>query len=324
MYIFLIILYLANCNTEDIEWNQYKLKYNKNDESRFKNFNESRNFIRQYQNSDSSFSMTLNDLSDLSSSEYAQLRGFKMPNIKNNLNINLKEQFNSVNIPDKIDWRDHGFVSPVENQGQCGSCWAFSAIGALEGQYFKKTNRLITFSEQNLLDCAQSYGCNGGYMNSAFEYIRLNKGLNTDNIYSYLGYKQWYCRYNSQYSNALLWNSTNTKYLITTYSNVKSQDENALKLAVATIGPISVAIDASKRSFQLYSSGIYYEPQCSSTYLDHAVLVVGYGTDVKYGDYWIVKNSWGETWGDSGYIKMARNRNNNCGIATMASYPLIF
>lgn len=221
----------------------------------------------------------------------------------------------NIEVPNKIDWRQQGAVTPVKDQGQCGSCWAFSATGALEGQHFRKTNRLVSLSEQNLVDCSKDYGndgCNGGLMDNAFKYINVNKGIDTETSYPYEA-KDDTCRYNLNDVGA------EDKGFV----DIPSGNEKKLKEAVATVGPVSVAIDAANPSFQLYASGVYFEPQCSSENLDHGVLAVGYGTDKKSGDYWLVKNSWGDSWGDDGYIKMSRNKENNCGIATQASYPLV-
>lgn len=121
------------------------------------------------------------------------------------------------------------------------------------------------------------------------------------------------CRYNPSHSGA-----TDKGFV-----DIAQGDEKALMEAVATVGPVSVAIDASSSKFQFYKKGVFYNSKCSSESLDHGVLAVGYGTDKKGGDYWIVKNSWGTTWGDKGYILMARNKKNNCGIASSASYPLV-
>jgi len=175
-----------------------------------------------------------------------------------------------------------------------------------------KKGSLVSLSEQNLVDCSSKYGnqgCNGGLMDNAFKYIIANKGVDTGASYQYTG-RQGTCHYSASSIGATL----------SSYKDV-GKSEAALQSALQSAGPVSVAIDASQKSFQLYSSGVYYEKSCSSTRLDHGVLAVGYGT--QGSDYFIVKNSWGGSWGMQGYILMARNKNNNCGIATSASYPVV-
>ncbi|XP_028968920.1 cathepsin L [Galendromus occidentalis] len=212
------------------------------------------------------------------------------------------------------DYWLEGYVTPVKDQGQCGSCWAFSTTGSLEGQHFKATGKLVSLSEQNLVDCSGdegNNGCEGGLMDQGFTYIKNNGGIDTEESYPYNA-EDGDCAFKS--------NAVGAR--VTGFVDIDSGSEKALQKAVATVGPVSVAIDASNDSFQLYKEGIYDEPACSSTQLDHGVLAVGYGSENGV-DYWLVKNSWNTVWGQDGYIKMARNKDNQCGIASQASYPTV-
>ncbi|XP_033124233.1 cathepsin L1-like [Anneissia japonica] len=263
-----------------------------------------------------SYRLGMNKYADMKNKEFvAIMNGFKKSNkTKSSASSFLAASF--IQLPDTVDWRDKGYVTPVKDQGQCGSCWAFSSTGSLEGQTFKKTGKLPDLSEQNLVDCSKDQGnagCEGGYMDQAFEYVKVNNGIDSEESYPYEAIDDT-CRFTP----------SGVAATCTGYTDVTSEDEDALKTASATVGPISVAIDASHESFQLYESGVYDEPECSQEQLDHGVLVVGYGTDSTSGsDYWLVKNSWGTTWGMEGYIKMSRNKNNQCGIASSASFPLV-
>ncbi|XP_062279336.1 cathepsin S-like [Scomber scombrus] len=218
-----------------------------------------------------------------------------------------------ADVPDTMDWREKGCVTSVKFQGACGSCWAFSAAGALEGQLALKTGKLVDLSPQNLVDCSSKYGnkgCNGGYMDQAFQYVIDNQGIDSDSSYPYTGH-QGQCRYNSMYRAANC----------SRYNFLTEGDEGGLKQAIGTIGPISVGIDATRPRFTFYRSGVYDDPTCTQN-VNHAVLAVGYGT-LNGQDYWLVKNSWGATFGDQGFIRMARNKGDQCGIARYACYPVM-
>ncbi|XP_051991838.1 cathepsin S, ortholog 1 [Xyrauchen texanus] len=241
------------------------------------------------------------------------------------LNGLMEEDFPDVNVsftppthpqlplPARVNWIKQGMVSPVQNQGRCGSCWAFSAVGALEGQMKRKTGILVPLSSQNLMDCSVSlgnHGCKGGYLSRAFLYVIQNKGIDSNSYYPY-EHKQGECRYSV----------TGRAGYCSGFKIVQHHNEAALQQAVANIGPVSVGINAKLASFQRYRSGIYNDPKCSSKLVNHAVLVVGYGSE-NGQDYWLVKNSWGTAWGEKGFIRMARNKN-QCGISRFAIYPTI-
>ncbi|KAL7393554.1 hypothetical protein ABVT39_012765 [Epinephelus coioides] len=219
-----------------------------------------------------------------------------------------------ADVPDAVDWREKGYVTSVKKQGSCGSCWAFSAAGALEGQLAKTTGKLVDLSPQNLVDCSGKYGnhgCNGGYIHRAFQYVIDNQGIDSDSSYPYTGIQSQQCHYNPAYRAANC----------SKYSFLPEGNEGTLKEGVATIGPISVGIDATRPRFAFFRSGVYDDPSCTQN-VNHAVLVVGYGT-LDGADYWLVKNSWGVNFGDQGYIRMARNKNNQCGIALYGCYPIM-
>ncbi|CAN0839397.1 Thiol protease aleurain-like [Linum grandiflorum] len=217
-------------------------------------------------------------------------------------------------LPEKKDWRDKGIVSPVKNQGGCGSCWTFSTTGALEAAYAQAFGKGISLSEQQLVDCAGSfnnYGCNGGLPSQAFEYIKYNGGLETEEAYPYTG-KNGLCKYSAQNIGVQVLDSV----------NITLGAEDELKYAVGLVRPVSVAFQVVS-DFRLYKSGVYTSDTCGSTSMDvnHAVLAVGYGVE-NNTPYWLIKNSWGADWGDNGYFKMEMGKN-MCGVATCASYPIV-
>ena len=216
----------------------------------------------------------------------------------------------------KVDWRNKGAVSSVKNQLECGSCWSFSAVGAIEGEWSLKHNQLYNLSEQELVDCSGylgNQGCDGGSMDSAFQYV-IQNGLCLNQSYPYTA-NDGQCQ-----------NQTCTKKVhIDKYYDVPPNNEKQLEKAVSR-QPVSVAIQANQQSFQLYKKGIYSDPDCGDQ-LDHGVLVVGYGHDKVHDmKYWIVKNSWGKSWGENGYIRIAKDIEDpegQCGIAMDPSYPII-
>jgi len=315
-----VALALAQGNQvdEEVQWKAWKSYHGKTYETkteeaqRYAIWRNNLEIVRKHNAEKHSYTLAMNQFGDLTATEFKYLfLGYRQGNSTKGSTFLSPS---NVVLPDTVDWRTKGYVTPVKNQKQCGSCWAFSTTGSLEGQHFKKTGNLVSLSEQNLVDCSTAYGnhgCQGGLMDNAFRYIRANDGIDTEQSYPYEA-RNDRCRFKR----------ANVGATDTGFVDIQRGSESHLQEAVATVGPISVAIDAGHSSFQLYHQGVYNEPRCSRTLLDHGVLAVGYGT-YQGQAYWLVKNSWGAGWGMEGYIMMSRNRNNQCGIATQASYPLV-
>jgi len=283
-----------------------------------------------------SYSLALNQFSDLTNSEYKQKLGYKK-NPKRNEKSMESHRCMLDSLPDSVDWRTKGAVNPPKDQGQCGSCWTFSATAAMEAAWFFHSNKLLSLSEQLCVDCVNN-GANtcdiGGEMHDCYLQVISEGGDELESTYPYTATSGGSCMFDrsqvvatmSSYKNVTTCTVNATRpHNHNNNKNVGSTwycSEADLKSAAA-ITVVSVAIDASQQSFQFYSQGVYNEPNCNSCdNLDHGVAVVGYGTEGG-NDYWWVRNSWGDSWGLSGYIKMSRNKNNQCGIACDATYPVV-
>jgi len=280
---------------------------------RYNIFKANYNKIRAHNAKESTFSMAVNEFADMTFEEFhAKMTGYKRVD---------RSLLRAKNAPHKkllapmdanIDWRQKNAVTPVKNQQQCGSCWAFSTTGAVEGAHAIATGNLVSLSEQQLVDCSQAQGnmgCNGGLMDQGFQYIISNKGITSESAYPYTA-RDGSCKKN-----------VTSVATISSFVDVQSGSETALMQALQ-LGPVSIAIEADQACFQFYSGGILSDPSCG-TQLDHGVLLVGAGQDGSTGaGYWIVKNSWGSSWGEQGYIRLSRG-NNECGIASEPSYPVV-
>ncbi|KAL2458503.1 Senescence-specific cysteine protease SAG12 [Abeliophyllum distichum] len=296
---------------------QYGRAYNDNAEKamRYKIFKENVKYIETSNKAGTRpYKLGINQFADLTNKEFqASHNGYKMSSYQNAPKSSSFMYENVTAVPSSMDWRKKGAVTGVKDQGQCGCCWAFSAVAAMEGINQLSTGKLISLSEQELVDCdtSEDMGCNGGLMDNAFEFIINNHGLTNESSYPYDG-TDGTCNTKKESSHAAK---------ITGYEDVPTNSESALLKAVAK-QPVSVAIDASGNDFQFYSSGVF-TGECG-TDLDHGVTAVGYGKTSDGTKYWLVKNSWGASWGENGYIRMQRGINAEeglCGIAMQASYP---
>ncbi|XP_075477876.1 cysteine protease RD19A-like [Primulina tabacum] len=287
---------------------------------RFSVFRANLHRARRHQKLDPSAVHGVTQFSDLTSREFrSQLLGvnrrLRLPS-----DAHKAEILPTNDLPTDLDWRDHGAVSPVKNQGSCGSCWSFSTTGAIEGANFLATGKLESLSEQQLVDCDHECdpeekdscdsGCNGGLMNSAFEYTLKAGGLMREKDYPYTGTDRGACKFDK----------TQIAAKVANFS-VVSLDEDQIAANLVKHGPLAVAINAVY--MQTYMRGVSCPYICSKQ-LDHGVLLVGYGQSgyapirMKEKQYWIIKNSWGENWGENGYYKICRGRN-ICGVDSMVS-----
>ncbi|XP_022306662.2 procathepsin L-like isoform X1 [Crassostrea virginica] len=325
----LLLVFTTSCSAFvpelDVEWALYKQEYRKQystateETERREVWEANLDYINQhneeFSRGEHSYDLGLNEFADLSHEEFLKLYvgGFKSRDTSSPHQDTIVAEDTS-GLPSQIDWREKGWVGPVGNQYQCGSCWAFTATGALEGQVKNKTGKLIVLSVQQLMDCSEkwgNHGCEGGLMDASFKYIKDVGGIESNATYPYTYKQEEGCKFNKS-------------AVVATVKGYKDlpKSEKALMVAVATVGPISAALDASHASFQLYKSGVYDEPQCGSTQVNHSLVIVGYGIlDGK--KYWIAKNSWGTSWGDKGYILLSKDKNNQCGIANTLSYPIV-
>jgi C1A family cysteine protease len=273
---------------------------------------------------DKNFTYTLghNHFSGMDIAEFRNYLGFH--NITRETTQKYLNTKLNIDLPTSVNWVEIGSVSDVKDQGQCGSCWSFSTTGALEGAYFNKYGKLISFSEQQLVDCddlrngGRDHGCKGGLMDNAFNWIQKNNGLCSEFEYPYVsgetkteGTCQKKC------------SKISGSKVLDVIDVMPSSDDAMLSALYEQ--PVSVAIEADQREFQLYKSGVF-TGKCG-TNLDHGLLVVGYGS-LSGKDYYLVKNSWSENWGDNGYIMLGRGKEYNngdgqCGVLLQGSYPLL-
>jgi len=302
------------------EWEAWKAKHSKEYEAieemkRQQIWEENRIYIKKYNEANNGVQLEMNHFGDLTTTEFGERHlGGYIPS-KQRLGatfLGTHVHDGNSTLPDSVDWTANGAVTPVKNQGQCGSCWSFSTTGAMEGAWFLHTKKLVSLSEQQLVDCAHNgnQGCHGGSMDAAFTF---EKGVNvcTEDSYPYQG------------ADGTCKTSCTTgipKGGVTGLKDV-AHDEQSMMSAVAQ-QPVSIAIEADKSVFQFYKSGVL-QSMCG-TNLDHGVLAVGYG-ELAGKKYWKVKNSWGATWGQEGFILLQRGKGGSgeCGILQDASYPVV-
>lgn len=283
-------------------------------------FQENMQFISEhnirYMEGTETYDVRMNEFSDLTNEEFvALMTGFVPPENESD-QVPVFDKVSSDSVPNSMDYRSLGAVTPVRSQGRCGSCYAFAAIAALESHQYLKTGEMVALSEQNAMDCMKNHsasnaGCGGGNHNRVYTYIDNNNGIDTREFYPYEA-RDAECRFDPAYVGA------------EDYGYVKvAVDEQVMKVAVTEVGPLAVAVHVGGYGFQHYSSGVYNEPDCPQHQGNHAMAVVGYGWSKPGGNFWLVKNSWGKKWGLEGYIKMARDQGNQCGIADRAIYPIV-
>jgi len=278
--------------------------------SRYSIFKDNLNFIGQHNSLNKSFTLGLNQFADLTLNEFQKIFTMEQrPRPSEDLSLNLTQKYKNVNFASDYDWRTHGYVTAMKNQGQCGSCYAFATISTVETLWAIKMNILYGLSEQQIIDCSSNNGCVNGFVETAYQYLISNGGVASQVAYPYTGVK-------GQCNSGTIPSYGGVR--ISSYQTLP-QDENAL-LSYAAQTTVAVLINTDTRSFQFYSTGVYDDPDSIRPY-NHAVVVVGWG--VSYGaPYWTLRNSWGTTWGEHGYIRVVRGKN-MCNISFSPMIPVI-
>merc|ERR1712226_725246 len=289
-------------------------------------FAQNKAIVDEHNAGNHSYRMGLNLHADLTLEEFKSRHGFlgHLSTIGTEHSAATARHNVTGGAPTSADWRDENLVNPIKNQEQCGSCWAFSTVDSYESAVAKKTGKLVSFSEQDLVDCCKDVkvpgtaqtccnGCQGGLMDFGFQYLmdKQNGEDTTEASYPYKA-KQGTCDLSGK--------SKSGAAAISSFKDIAQGDEDALVDACGTQGVISVAVNAGTSGWQLYKEGVFDPWFCNGQKLDHGVAVVGFGTDGK--DYWILRNSWGTVWGEEGYMRIRRGKN-TCGIANSASYPVV-
>jgi cathepsin L len=297
-------MYLVDYNF-DLFIRDNNIVYGSDDEYNYRKYIFSTNLhkIIEHNNGNSSYKLAINRFADITTTEF---KNQYLISIKRNSDKDYYINHTS-NLPEKVDWRDKGVVNPIKDQGQCGSCWAFSATSALESAWAIKYGKLYDLAEQELVDCdTNDHGCNGGLMDNAWTWLNTSGGMTETKDYPYRAI-DGKCKF------------TKKKAVVTVqgYEDCNPNDEQTLLSALAT-QPVSVAINANTDGFMFYSSGIYNDTTCDSSpsALDHGVILVGYDSES-----YILRNSWAETWGENGYMRMARG--NTCGVLDLPSFPVV-
>jgi len=274
---------------------------------RFNVFRTALKTIREHNAKGESWTMGVNQFADMTSEEFSAFVGKFPPQLPMAGETFVPKE--GLVVPDKLDWRTSGAVTPVKNQASCGSCWTFSATGALEGWNKIKTGTLTSLSEQQMVDCTKDgcFGCQGGWPFKCMEYVQ-KKGLCSEQAYPYTG-RDGTCK-DTACTPAI------APGALTGYLNITDE---AAQLQAIQSGPISILVEADRSAFQYYRSGVLDDKSCG-TQIDHAITSVGYDTDASGKKYWIVKNSWGTSWGANGYIFLVRDKN-QCGMSPGAVQP---
>jgi len=324
MKVLIVLAVLAYATGERIkgtyitpDYEAFKAKYNKNysvadDDVHYSAYLNAVEYINnhnaEYDQGRATFWCGLNEYSDMTMAEREARNGFR-PSSKHL--VGEVRQGDITTAPEKVDWREEGYVNAVKDQGHCGSCWAFSAVCALEGQYFKKTGKLVDAAEQQLVSCdTWSSGCNGGFPGMSYNYISGNgdNGIDTQASYPYTAT-------DSACDEQKTSDNQDVAATCTGYQSIGST-ESALQEAVGNEGPVSICLAASADCFHHYSGGILDDDSCGHS-VNHAVAAVGY--DVAQ-NYWIVRNSWGTSWGEAGYVRIVKNKN-MCGMLSQSALP---